>query len=534
MRGAPHRWMTPAALALGLALFGCGAAHPEPDRAAAPGPASGAQLARDDDPFEGTAPPDQREPPPPPGLSPDWSFPSIKTKALPNGLPVHVVERRALPIVDVRLVLLSGSATDGDRPGLAVLAGELLKAGGAGKWNSRALLDHAESLGSSLSVTTDRDATTISMAVTRDLLDDALEVIAAVATQPRFDTTEFTKLKRREMDRVESQARSDAGWAASMVLYRELFQLPTAVHPYARYDATSAEFEKISLDHCRTWHRTHATPKNAFVVVVGDVTADQAASATQKALGAWTGEAPPRPAFSRPLPPAALKVFLVDRPGSPQAEVFLATLGPERQGPEWPALRVTNQILGGGVAGRLFLDVREKRSLAYRTHSNVVSVASGPVPILLAAGTQTAKAGLALGALLEHFNAMGKQPSTDEELGIATRYLSDVFLLSVDTVGSVGSLVAALSVLNLPAGYYDEYRKEVRSVDQDGVRAVASRYFVGGKAVAVVAGDAKRLDKPLSRFAPVVIVDPEKAFSVKRTVPHDPTATVELDREQGT
>jgi predicted Zn-dependent peptidase len=197
-------------------------------------------------------------------------------------------------------------------------------------------------------------------------------------------------------------------------------------------------------------------------------------------------------------------------------------------------MRVANQILGGGVAGRLFLDVREKRSLAYRTNSRLVSVANGPVPVILAAGTQTAKAGLALQALLEHFDAMGKQAPTEEEVAIATRYLSDIFLLSVDTVDSVGYLVAHLGINNLPDSYYDDYRAAVREVDREHVLAQASKYFVGNKGVAVIAGDAKRLAKPLSHFAPVVVIDAEAGFTVKQEVPHDPTAKLELERQKGT
>ncbi len=71
---------------------------------------------------------------------------------------------------------------------MAALAGELLKAGGAGKWNAADLAERAESLGASLDVVTDRDATRITMAVTTADLDAALDLIGAVAQKPRFCT----------------------------------------------------------------------------------------------------------------------------------------------------------------------------------------------------------------------------------------------------------------------------------------------------------------------------------------------------------
>jgi predicted Zn-dependent peptidase len=478
--------------------------------------------------------PSPTDAPPPSGIAPDWKFPAIKDKTATNGLLLRVVERHTLPVVQLELVIQSGSASDIEKPGLAAVAGELLKAGGAGKWTSRALLETAESLGSSLDVTTDRDSTRITMAVTKDHFAEALDVLAAVAVKPRFDAAEFLKLKRREMDRVSSLTRTNASWVASMVLYRELFQLPTGVHPYSHFDASPKQIDAIKLEDCRLWHKKQVTPKNAFLVVAGDIDEALASKETERAFGPWSGERPEAPAMTPPLPPNTLSLFLVDRPSSPQAEVYVATLGPERQSSDWPALRTANQILGGGVAGRLFLDVREKRSLAYRTRSSIEGLAHGPVPVILSAGTQTAKAGLTLEALLQHYDGMGKAPPSDDEVGIATRYLSDVFLVGVDTVASIASMTTDLGVFGLPPDYYDTYRAAVRNITKEAVTTLATRTFPTGKALVVVAGDATRLAKPMSHFGPVKVVDAEGGFVIKATIPHDPTAPVELPRIDGT
>lgn len=523
--------------ALTTALWTCSCSKPPAKAPETSRPrASGAApiVAPPEDPYEGTAPPEEREPPPPSGLAPSWSFPAIVNDELDNGLGMRLVERHNLPVVDIELVVLSGSASDGAKPGLAVVAGELLKAGGAGRWSSRALLDEAESLGSSIDILTDSDSTRVSMAVTSDHFEDALGIIATVAQKPRFDYGEFVKLKRREMDRVESLARTNAEWAASMVLYEKLFRLPAGVHPYSHYDATAGEIDKLGLYDCRTWHREHFAPDNAFVTIAGDISADDAKAAVSKAFGAWRGKAAEPPRFTAPTLPDRLELYLVDRPESPQAEIMLATLGPERTSDEWAALRATNQILGGGVAGRLFLDVREKRSLAYSTGSHVQGLAHGPVPIVLDAGTQTAKAGVTVGALIEHMDAMREEAPTEDEVDIATRYLSDVFLLSVDTVGAIGRLTSRLGILGLPDDYYDTYRAKVREIGIADVEAITAKYFKPGRAIVVVAGDADRLAGPLSHFGPVTVIDADEGFKPTKTLDHDPTAPIELERIDGT
>jgi predicted Zn-dependent peptidase len=333
------------------------------------------------------APKDPLAQPPAAGITPHAPFPPIAHRELPNGLGLGVLARSSIPVIELRLVIFSGQASDGEHAGLAAITGEFLKAGGAGKWSSRELVERAEGLGRTVSVATDRDATTISIGVTKGDLDAALEILAALVMKPRFLPVEFNKLKTREIDRVKSSALSDPRWLASMALYRELFELPTSVHPYARYDALPAELEAITLADTKRWHSTHVTPENAALFVAGDVDVATVEQAVTRALGAWKGKAPEKQSFNTPHSAGALELFVVDRPGSTQSQVYVGVLGPERKSPEYPALRAANQVLGGGVAGRLFLDVREVRSLAYNTGSFVDELASGPMPLVLSAGT---------------------------------------------------------------------------------------------------------------------------------------------------
>ncbi len=527
MRPTKFLVVSAVALACGSAAFACGPA-PLPPPEHPPGPAPTA-----DPPPKEVAPGAPLAEPPPSGIAPETPFPTIAHHRLDNGLAVRVIERHNLPIVELRLIFKTGTAADDGKTGLALLAGEMLKAGGTAGWSSRQLLEEVEGLGSSINVFTNFDTTRIELAVTREHLGTAVDILGKVAQKPKFSANEFRKLKQRETERVANSARTSGRWGASMVLYRELYHLPTSSHPYADYDSTPKKLGAVTLAACRAWHKLHVTPNNAVLVVAGDVTSQQVLDATKAAFGKWKGAAPPRPSFSRPAPSKERKIYLVDRPGSTQADIYLGLLGPERKSAFWAPVRTVNQILGGGVSGRLFLDVREERSLAYGTGSRVQSLAHGPVPITMSAGTQTAKVGLTVQALLEHKNRIGTEPPSQEEVATATRYLSDIFLLTTERVGTVADMAGNLAVWGLPDDYYDTYRKAVRALEVPQVHDAGKRFF-GTGAVMVVAGDAGRIDKPLSHFADVVVVDPTKDFSVKRSVPHDPKAPIELKRVEGT
>lgn len=495
------------ALSLMLLVAACGGGQRQP----APAP-----VASTPSPAPKPAPPpDPLAKAPPAGITPHVPFPAITHRALANGLSLRIVPRKNHPVVELRLVVFSGQASDGEKPGLAAMAGELLKAGGAGKWNSRELVEQAESLGASLSVLTDRDATRVGLGVTSADVEPALDILAAVVQAPRFAADEFKKLKTQEIDRVKSSARGSAPWAASMLLYRELYELPTGVHPYSRYDALPAELEKITLGDCKDWHRRHVTPENAVLIVSGDVDPAAVEAAAGKSFARWKGAKPEGLSFNTPEQRQRTEIIIADRPGSAQSQIYVATFGPERQTVEFPALTAANQVLGGGVAGRLFLDVREKRSLAYATGSHVEEPAHGPMPIVLSAGTQTPKTAEAVAALLEHSGKMTGEPPDDAELGIAQRQLSDSFLFRMETAGAIADLTAKLAVLKLPDDYYDEYRKAVRALEPAAVAAVGKRYYQPAASLVVVAGDAAVIAEPLRKLAPVTIVDPENGFAPK-------------------
>ena len=461
------------------------------------------------------------------GITPLASFPSIARRTLASGLQIAVISRKALPIVELRLLFHSGMASDGTKPGVAAVAGELTKVGGAGPWNTEALLEHAESLGADLSVLTDRDSTRVSLAVTTGDLDPALDILAAVAMKPRFDAKEFGKLRTREVEDARAAAKSSAAYAASMVLYRELFEVPTAIHPYSRYRALPDELSKLTLADCKAWHKQHMTPKNALLIATGDVDVDSFAKTVERAFTGWQGEKPEAPRFSEPMPDPEPHLYLVDRPGSGQAQVMVGRLGPERQTSAWPSLAVLNQVLGGGVAGRLFLDVREKRSLAYSTGSGLDEVTHGPVPIVLSAGTQTNKAPHAVQALLDNLQRMSQSPPTPAEIEMASRYLSDSFLFKTETVGALADMTAKLSVLSLPDSYYDDYRKAVRSTDGPTAVANAGKFFNTDRVVIVVAGDAEKLAQRLTHFSKVIVIDPQKAFTPGRMLPANPSQALD-------
>jgi zinc protease len=458
---------------------------------------------------------------------------SIDTK-----VPVKAIglASKNLPIVTISVVVRAGNAaaiTMGigakSKAGIADITAELMKQGGAGRFTPTGLADHVDGLGADLSVDTSFDRVTFSIAVTKDKLDAALEVLAAVVLHPKFDAKEFDKLKGRELDRVRQAQKSSGGWLARNALYRELFG---PGHPYSEADATEQTLDNIKLADVKDFYKKLYVTGNTLVVVAGDIDQAEMAAKLDKHLEGFSKAAPPVITFPAPAALTGKRVILALKPGSKQADIFVGMLGLPRKDEHWPELAIAVHSLGGGMSARLFRDVREKRSLAYSTNANARELANGPSLLALYAGTQTAQAPQSVVALLENLSWIsGSQPVSPEELDIAKISLETNFVYRLETIGSVAALAIDKEILQLPgADVYDyvaTYRKTLHDATLDKVKKIATEQLASPGMVIAVAGDPA-LAKPLSHFASVRVVDPEKGFATVSQLPEDPKAPLDV------
>jgi zinc protease len=119
------------------------------------------------------------------------------------------------------------------------------------------------------------------------------------------------------------------------------------------------------------------------------------------------------PAPQYPDPPAitARRVIVVDRQGSPQSVIAIGNLAMARNNPDYVSLMVANQVLGGSAASRLFMDLRERRSLTYGAYSRCRKRGDRAVPRArrCAPGDRAGD-----GAFMEHLGRIRPGASTEE------------------------------------------------------------------------------------------------------------------------
>ncbi len=463
----------------------------------------------------------ERVEPPPPQAAAFLPFPTITSQAGPNGLTIDLIERPLLPIVKVTLLIGSGRADEGDRPGVAPLTVEYLRDGGAGRYTAEALRARIDALGTSLETSVSRDALTLSLAVPSDRLPEALELLATLVTRPRFEGTEFEKLKRRELERARTLFRTDGATMAQALLVRELFSQPLGVHPYASIETLPSELETLSRADCVAFFRHHVTAGNSRLLVVGDVSKSALLAQVRQTFSGFHGPPPKRVALGEPNRVEGPRLYVVDRPGSAQSDVWLGVLGPRRTAESFAEVAVLQQIVGGGVGGRLFRELREQKSLAYSTFSATLEVRDGPSNVLLVATTEAKKTRAAVLGLLEQLERVRTAPVTEEELSTAQAALVHGAAMRYESLDGLSRSLIQLRVLGLEDHHFDTLRREIAELTTFALAPGREPYTSAG-AVVVIAGDAASVGPELASLGAVEVRDPSRDFAVTRRLPEAP------------
>ena len=198
----------------------------------------------------------------------------------------------------------------------------------------------------------------------------ALDLLAENELHPRFDHATFDMARSRAVEGLQTEL-SGTQYAAARRAAKALYP---AGDPALR-EPTVASLQHLSLDDVRAYYATTYRPDLATLVVVGNVRADAARAAVERAFGDWHAPATDPPLLE--LPRVALNAagnVKIDLPSLGQDSVTLEELiDADRSSPQFAALTLGNAVFGGGSLGaeqsRLFRDIRQSAGLVYSIDS---------------------------------------------------------------------------------------------------------------------------------------------------------------------
>ncbi len=433
---------------------------------------------------------DRTKPPPLPP-APKLVMPTVATAALTNGIPLQVVPQTELPLVQVTLTVAGGSRLDGTEPGRASFLARMLTESAGGK-DVNALQSELAFLGANLSSGATWDGFVVSLNVPKRSLGAALDLMADVVQRPAFTSTDVRR--QRDLRAASILQRRDQPNAVAQLAFTGLV-FPTG-HPYHNpADGDSASTARLDSASLRAFYQRAFVPSRAKFVVVGDITAADAAAMLAPRFSGWRASGAPipiPPVAVAPVENKAVTVYLIDKPGAAQSVIAIGGPGVSRFSPDYPALVVMNTLLGESFSSRLNTNLRETKGYTYGIGSRF---GWAPVPnaFRVSSGVRTDVTDSSLIEIFKELRSIQDAPVDAVELARSKAYVALAIPGNYETNGGIAASLVELNTYGLPLSSVSAFIARVNAVTAADVQRVARKYLPVNRATVVVVGDLAKV-----------------------------------------
>ena len=433
---------------------------------------------------------DRTKPPTLPA-APKLVLPSVTTSKLSNGIGLQVVTQTEVPLVQVTLTVAGGARLDGAEPGRASFMARMLTESAGGK-DVNALQSELAFLGANLTAGSSWDSFVVSLNVPKRSLGAALDLMADVVQRPAFTSADVRR--QRELRAAAILQRRDQPNAIAALAYSSL--IFPAGHPYHNSaDGDSASAARLDSATVRAFYNRAFVPSRARFIVVGDITASEAASMLASRFGSWSAAGTPMvvPAVTvAPVDNTSARVFLIDKPGAAQSVITIGGPGVSRFSPDYPALVVMNTLLGDSFSSRLNQNLRETKGYTYGIGSRF-GWAPIPSSFRISSGVRTDVTDSSLVEIFKELRSIQDKPVDAIELARAKAYVALAIPGNFETNGGIAGELVELNTFGIPLGSVSEFITKVNGVTIADVQRVAKKYLPVNRATIVVVGDLAKV-----------------------------------------
>ncbi len=441
---------------------------------------------------------------------PDLSFPALQRATLSNGLNVVLASRPGIPVVQMNMLFGGGFSTDaGKKLGTASFATNMLTQG-AGEYDALAFAAKQESLGANIGSGAGLDGASASLSAIKEKLEPSLALYAEMLRKPRFDAKEIERVRAQWLATIKQEKVQPQG-VANRVLPGLMYG---AGHPYAIPSSgtgTEADIAALTRDDLLAYHNAYIRPDAATLVVTGDTTLAEIVPLLEKHLGDWKGAGakPSAPVVAAAPLPKKPRVFLIDQPGSVQANIFAGQLMPSSRDPNVVDLDVANGVFGGTFTSRLNMNLRENKRWSYGARSGLQN-AQGPRPWIASAGVQIDKTAESMAEMDREIRefASGKSPTKPDELAKIQNSFTLRLPGSLETNSALGGSIADIVRYGRPDDYVLQRSARIKSITLDDVQRAAAG-IQPDSLTWVVVGDLSKIKDKIAalNIGPITVLD---------------------------
>lgn len=417
---------------------------------------------------------------PKPGPAPKINLNKPSTFVLKNGLQVLVVENHKLPRVSVRLTIDNAPFLEEKKAGLSDLTSSVLGSGSS-NLSKEKFDEQVDYLGARVNISSSgASANSLSK-----YFHEVFGLMADAALNPLFTQEEFDKNVKQTLDGIKSGEKSVSNIANQVRLAIGYGKN----HPYGEV-ITKETIENISLKDIENFYNTFYKPNNAYLVIVGDITAKKAKKLVKKYFNKWEKGVLKEVSFAKPINVSKTEIDFINMPNAVQSEVaVLSTNLLKMSDADYHAVLVANQILGGDFNSYLNMNLREAHGYTYGARSSINEDKYASM-FRTGASVRNAVTDSTVTQTMLELHRIRTEDVTAKNLANVKAGYVGKFVLALERPRTIANYALNIKTKNLPEDFYETYLEKINAVTIADIKRVANKYFSEDNARIVVVGKA--------------------------------------------
>jgi zinc protease len=435
-----------------------------------------------------------RKEPPPYGATVQVKFPEVKEFTLNNGLRVAMVERHAVSVVAMSLMVNAGYAADQfGTPGLASLTMKMMKEGTTTR-NALQLSDQVADLGANLYTYSSLDNSYVYMNALKPNLKESLKIFTDVIFNPSFPQSNFERVKKEQLLDI-TQEQSQPFPMGLRIMPHLLYGSGHAYSNSFTGSGTEVSVGKITRDDLVKFHSEWFVPNNSILLVVGDIKPDELKTELESSFSSWKKQNIPEKNLTAVAIAPRQSVYIIDKPGALQSIIMAAEISTSAKSPDFEQIEMMNRIIGGDFSSRINMNLRENKHWAYGAGSNNIET-KGPGFFIVFAPVQTDKTKESMSEITKELSQfVTDKPVTETEFIKVQKNAVMQLPGSWETNGSVLRTLESAISYDRGINYLYNYPNMLEQLKLQDINTAAVKVIKPDNLTWVIVGDRKKIEQ---------------------------------------
>ena len=400
------------------------------------------------------------------------AIPNLHRLVLNNGITLIIVENQAADIISGRFFLKNAGTIveKAEQAGISQLVSAVITKG-TKNLSALEIADQIESIGAGLGADTSTDYFSLSLKTVSADFPPMLKLLGEIMRSPTFPESEVELERKLTLQGIRSQKEQPFN-----VAFDQLRQQMYPNHPYGvSVLGTETSVANLSRADLQQYHQTYFRPDNLVISLSGRITKEQASDLIAQVFGDWQKPDQPCPPIqiTSPIPNPSQAEIIQD---TQQSIVMLGYLGTKVNLEDYPVLKLISTYLGNGLSSRLFVELREKRGLAYDV-SAFFPTRLDTAPFITYMGTAPTNTEIAIEGLSTEVERLTKETLTEEELQGAKNKLLGQYALGKQTNGEIAQTFGWYETLGLGVEFDQTFQATIPPITPERVKEVANHYL---------------------------------------------------------